>query len=259
MGAGYAAAVFFTHQEPWEGAVSQTRKAKVSAAVKAIRDFYALGRSLPKKQPHKHAYDQGTIDAEARKRGISPDTVRKARQFADPVAGYTPGEVNELCRLITAVQFRQGDDYAVFGRTHLIRLLSVKKHLRAGLQETAIRDGWSTGELEAQISARYGSRRDGGRKRRLPSDALGLLTQVERLCESWRRWVSLVTPGSDQPKGKITTPSLDDLPPGVRRLVREADAAMAKLHEGATNELKSRRPSRAIRHQFRRAEREGGN
>jgi hypothetical protein len=243
-----------------EVAVSQARKAKVAAAVKAIREFYALGRSLPKKQAHRDAYDQGTVEAEAKKRGINPDTVRKARQFADAVAGgYTPAEVNDLCRLIAAVQPGQDDGDAVFGRTHIIRLLSVKKQFRASLQEAAVRKGWSTGELEARIAARYGSRRDGGRKRRLPSDALGLLTQVERMCEGWRRWVALVTPDPERPEGKSKAPSLDDLPPRVRRLVRDADAAMAKLHEAATEELKARRPGRAVRHQFRKAGGEPGD
>lgn len=239
--------------------MSQARKTKVAAAVKAIRDFYALGRSLPRKQAHKDAYDQGTVDAEAKKRGINPDTVRKARQFADPTGGYTPAEVNDLCRLISKVQPGQDDGDAVFGRTHVIRLLSVPKHRRAGLQEAAIRGGRSTGELEARIAAKYGSRRDGGRKRRLPSDALGLLAQAERLCESWRRWVALVTPDPELPEGKSKAPSLDDLPPRIRRLVREADAAVAKLHETATEELKARRPSRAVRHQFRKAGGEAGD
>ena len=239
--------------------MSQARRAKVTAAVRAIRDFYALGQSVPKKQAHKDAYDQGTVDAEAKKRGINPDTLRKARQFADAAGGYTPGEVNDLCRLISTVQPDQDDGDAVFGRTHLIRLLSVPKHRRAALQEAAVRGGWSTGELEARIAARYGSRRDGGRKRRLPSDALGLLTQAERFCESWRRWVGLLSPDPEQLKGKSKAPTLDDLPPRVRRLVQDADAVMAKLHEAATEELKARRPGRAVRHQFRKAEDEAGD
>jgi hypothetical protein len=237
--------------------VSQARSAKVAAAVKAIKDFHGLGLVLPRKQAHKDAYDQGTVDAEARKHGINPDTVRKARQFADPVAGYTPAEVRDLCKLITDVQPDQDDRDGVFSRTHLIRLLSVKKQRRAALQEAAIRKGWSSAELEAQIAARYGSRRDGGRKRRLPGDALGLLAQVEQLCESWRRWLLLVTPRTDQKEAKTSAPTLEDLPPKVRRRVRDADAAVAKLHEATTDELKARRPGRSVRHQFRNTGVEG--
>lgn len=239
--------------------MSRARKAKVAAAVKAIRDFHALGRSLPRKQAHRDAYKQRTIGTEAKKRGLNPDTARKARQFADPAAGYTTAEVRALCQLIRGVQPGQGDECAVFGRTHLIRLLSVTKHRRAGLQAAAVRGGWSTAELEAQIAARYGSRRDGGRRRRLPSDVLGLLAQVERLCESWRRWVALVTPAAAGQASKAAAPSLDGLPADVRRRVRDADAAMAKLHVAATEELTARRPGRTVRHQFREAEGEAGD
>ena len=102
-----------------------------------------------------------------------------------------------LKRVITEVQPDQDDGYAVFTRTHVIRLLSVEA-LPCASSASAIRGGWSTAELEAQIAARYGTRRDGGRKRRFPGDALGLLAQLERLCETWRRWVTLVTPGGGQ-------------------------------------------------------------
>jgi hypothetical protein len=64
--------------------------------------------------------------------------------------------------------------------------------------------------------------------------------------------------GTQQKGTKSKAPSLDDLPARVRRLIREADAAMTKLHEAATDELKARRPGRAVRHQFQKAEGDGG-
>lgn len=60
-------------------------------------------------------------------------------------------------------------------------------------------------------------------------------------------------PGPGAAEGETKAPSLDDLPPGGRRLVKDADAAMAKFHEAATEELMARRPGRAVRHQFRMA------
>ena len=63
-----------------------------------------------------------------------------------------------------------------------------------------------------------------------------------------------MTPGTDQKEAKTSAPTLDDLPPTVRRRVREADAAVAALHRAATDELKARRPGRSVRHQFRKAE-----
>jgi hypothetical protein len=247
-----------TIQDRWEGteaAVSQARKAKVTAAVRAIRDFYALGRKIPPKRSPREAYSQGDLAAAAERLGVPVEIARQARQFANPTHGYTREELDELCELIRRGQPDQADDLPVFGRTHVVRLLTVPKGRRARLQRAAVAGGWSSNRLAYEVGVRFGPRRHGGRKRRLPADALGLLTQVEGLCESWRRWVALVTPDPELPEAKSKAPTLNDLPPRVRRLVRDADVALAKLHEAATNELMARRPDRAVRHQFRKSER----
>ena len=233
--------------------MSKVRRRKITAAVQAIQDFYTLGQSLPRKQTHRDAYNQGTIDAAARKHGRNADTLRKARQFADPVAGYTSEEVEELCRSLRKVQSDQADTKSIFGRTHVIRLLSLKRPKRRRLQEKAIREGWSTAELEAQIAVRYGSRRDGGRKRRVPDDLLGMLAQLEQLCETWRRWHAQVTPETAQQKAAIKKPAPDGFPDQVQRRMHAADTAMAKLHQAVTEELNARQPGRGVRHKFRSA------
>lgn len=231
--------------------MSQTRRQQVAAAVKAIRAFHELGRSLPAKASHKEGYGQGTVTVEAEKHGLNPDTVRKARQFADPVSGYTVSELNALCRSIREVQ--QEQDGAVFGRTHLIRLLSVPKKQRAKVQSLAIESGWSTAELEAHIAARFGSRRDGGRKRRVPSDLQGALVQLEGLCEGWRRWAEAVVgdeSDDQQRKGRKRV----ELPAELFRSVLAATKAIADLHDEVNRELQTRRPRRAVRKRFRAEE-----
>jgi hypothetical protein len=227
--------------------MSQTRRALVAAAVKTVRAFYELGRSLPVKDSHRDGYGQGTVATEAEKHGLNPDTVRKARQFADPRSGYTAAEVNALCRTIRDVQADQ--DGAVFGRTHLIRLLSVPKEEREKVQQSAIEGGWSTAELEAHIATRFGSRRDGGRKRRVPADVLGVLAQLERMCEGWRRWAEAVASDDDahQRRGRKRVELPADLPASVAA----ATKAIADLHEAVNRELQTRRPRRAVRRRFR--------
>src|SRR5438105_3722029 len=129
--------------------MANSRAAKVKAAVEKIREFYALGQEIPPKLAHKQTYDQGVIKAEAQRRHINEDTIRKARQFADSVEGYSPEELEELCSLIEGVQPGQDEGKAIFGKTHLIRLLSVRpKRRRAVLQRLAIKKGWSSAELE---------------------------------------------------------------------------------------------------------------
>jgi hypothetical protein len=225
----------------------------VAAAVKSIEDFYALGRQIPPKLPPGETYGEGDLAAAAKKLCVSVELARQARQFADPEAGYTRKELDELCDLIRQVQPDQADDLPVFGRTHVVRLLTVPKGRRAKLQRAAVAGGWSSNRLAYEVGVRFGPRRHGGRKRRLPADDLGVLTQAEQFCESWRRWVGLLTTDPEQPEGKSKTPSVNDLPPRVRRLVRDANAAMAGLHAAATDELKARRPGRAVRHRFRAA------
>lgn len=231
--------------------MSTTRRAQVQEAVAAIRAFHALGRTLAGRAAPADAQRTVAIEAAAEQHCLNPDTVRKARQFAGPQDGYTRVEVTALCTLIRRVQPGQADGCSVFGRTHLIRMLGVRKQSRASLQSKAVNGGWSVRRLEAEIAARYGSRRAGGRKRRVPTDTLGRLAQVERLCEGWRRWVGLLTP--PPAKGKADPPLLHLISPKVQRQVSVADAAVAELHRVVTAELAVLRPRRAVRFRLRPA------
>ena len=213
-------------------------------AVDSIRELHSIGRSL--NAPASGTEDSGrmSIADVAAREGMNADTVRKARRFADPDEGYTPAELDDLCEQIRRVQGAQAVSKPVFGRTHVLRILSVPERGRKGLQAAAIRGAWSTAELEAEIAARYGSRRDGGRKRRIPADTLGLLAQVEGQCEAWRRWhaaaVDLVA-------------AKDDFPAAVRDRLADAVGAVGRLHRAATDALKTRRPGRGVRRPFREA------
>ncbi len=226
------------------------RKARVATAIKSIRDFHELGRSLPKKTTHRDAYRAGTVDSEARRRGINPDLVRKARQFVDPVSGYSLEEVELLCRTLREIQTKQDESYALFSRSHIVRLLSVQKRKRASLQEAAIRKGWSTSELESKIAARYGIRRDGGRRRRLPVDLLGRIAHLEQMCESWRRWVALATVETE-PDARKSPRTSRAFPPEIQRHIGHASLSIERLQTALTEELADRKPARSTRHRFR--------
>ena len=223
---------------------------RVTAAIKTIREFHALGRSLPKKTSHKDGYGAGMVDAEARKRGVNPDTVRKARQFADPVTGYSREELVKLCLVLREVQTTQDRSKASFTRSHIVRLLSVQKRERAELQNEAILNGWSTAELDSQIATRYGIRRDGGRRRRIPADETGRLANLEQMCESWRRWVDLATVNTQRSIRK-TSRTARTFPAKVRRLIGHASDAIERLQNALTEELAARQPARSTRHRFR--------
>jgi len=231
--------------------VAESRKQKVEGAIKVIKDFHALGLSLPEKQDHKDTYDQDIIKTEAEKKGINGDTLRKARQFADPEDGYSARELKELVKLIREVQLNKDDKLAVFSKTHIIRLVSVPKRWRLSLQKKAIEEGWSTAKLETEIATRYGTRRAGGRKGHVPRDTIGLLTQIEKLCETWRRWLAEVTPEATEDDAEPEHAMLADLPKAIQKQVRSVGAAFAELQKDVTEELKTRKPGRDVRHQTR--------
>jgi hypothetical protein len=229
--------------------MASSRAAKVKAAIETIRRFYALGREIPPKLAHKQSYHQGVIRAEAQHRHINEDTLRKARMFTDPVEGYSRQELNELCRLIREVQSGQDEGKAIFGKTHVIRLLSVRpKRRRAALQKLAIKKGWSSAELEAEIARRFGTRRHGGRRRRIPPDRDDLLVQLEGMCEGWRRWQTELS--REVEEGEEGHASLADLPDTVRRQVKEAGRVLWRLHQAVVGALKDSQPGRAVRQGF---------
>jgi hypothetical protein len=228
--------------------MSTSRRAKVAAVVKSIREFYEIGRSVPAQRPHREVYGEGIIQEEALRRGMNPDTVGKARAFADRVNGYTPAELDDLCRLVREVQPGQDESLAVFTRTHVIRLLSVPKRFRSGIQQKAIANGWSTAELERNIASLFGTRATGGRRRRVPKDVLGKLVQAEGMCETWARWATAVRRQRAAPASRSRPPA--DVPPHVQQLVDAATAAIESLHREVLAELAKLRSSRVPRRRF---------
>lgn len=225
--------------------MTKSRSDRVEEAIEKIEEFYTLGGKIPAKQPYRKTYAHGVIKAEAGRRGVSDDMIRKARSFADQAEGYALGELKELKRLVRRVQPGHDVTKGVFGKTHVIRLLGVPKHRRAALQRRAIEEGWSTAELEAEIARRFGTRRAGGRRRKIPGRVDEVLTQAERLCEAWRRWhAELSIDPETNDKGHLL---LGNLPELLQRLIKQAAAAVSKVQEAVAAELAQRRPGRSPR------------
>jgi hypothetical protein len=185
-----------------------------------LREFHRIGRRSLEREPGKGT--RGTVARHAAEYRLNPDTMLKARKFADPVSGYSPAELEELCR---ACKGRN------FGVTYVIRLLSVPKDggQRAALQRAVLENDWSTSRLDAEIARRFGRRGRGGR---LPSaakslaDPTRLLVHLETHCETWRRLASRLSPAPGGAGGRASEAAL---PPAVRRRYREAVEAVALL------------------------------
>jgi hypothetical protein len=198
--------------------MSMFRARQVEKALKAIRDIHQRG--LPLREGI--GGQVPSVAEEARRRGEKIETLRQARRFA---MAYTPRELDGLCKLIEKVQTSQPQTLSVVGPTHVIRLLSVPSERRTEFLELAATNGWSLGDLERAIKAEFGARRQGGRLRRIPTALPAFLADVDRRCESWRRWWVRLRPSKDTVAGHVTLP---DLPRPVRgRLVAASKAVLA--------------------------------
>ncbi|MFL5329220.1 MAG: hypothetical protein ACJ8C4_09910 [Gemmataceae bacterium] len=174
--------------------MSELRTRDVKHAVAAIKRFHAIGGLAPKTGSPAATYGAKAMKAFAAEHNLNEDTGRKARAFA---AMYSVQDVGRLCRQVeerildAAGRVKPECRHrSVFGRTHLIRLLSVpQKRVREALQHAAIEQGWSLASLESAIAVRFGSRRAGGRAPKVPRTVKELYGQLEQRCESWNRWL----------------------------------------------------------------------
>lgn len=226
-----------------------SRRQKVMEAIQDIRQFYRDGRGIPPKKWHWDVYRKRIIDEEAARLNMNPDTARKARQFVDRETGYTRKDLAELCNLIKSTQLCQDEKKAVFGRTHVIRLLAVeRKEDRRALQRQAIEEAWSLRELEIEITQRFGTRRHGGRRRRIPRGLAEFLTSTEVQCESWRRWrAELSREAKDEDDRHVM---LGDLPRPIQTLIVEVSDQVERLRNATVKELSVIQPGREVRKVF---------
>lgn len=229
--------------------MTKTRRDMVRDAIRDIRKFYTMGRRLPRKQPHRDTYGKGEMAAAAKDRGENEDTIRKARQFADPELGYSRDELNDLCRMIEQIQSTQDGSWSIFTRTHVIRLLSVHpKRSRAALQKQAIENAWGLKELESEIAKRFGSRRHGGRRRRIANDLNAFLVQLENSCEKWRRMCAELTRDAEEPGERHVV--ITELPGDVRKQFEVVTREIGRLHQLVTGALQNAHPRRELRYVF---------
>ena len=218
-------------------------RADVDEAIRQIRAYYRQGKASLKELPGRGGYDVGAIVTQARRlREQEPgnhwsDTkLRKARQLARPKDGYSAPQLNDLCRLLRAHRPH-------FGVAHLGVLVTVRwTDGRKALQKKCIVNDWSKTELEAQIKLRFGSRRQGGRHRRVATDPGQLLVQIDEAADSFLRWYK-VAAGEDE-EGSEEPCALDALSDSVRRRVLAVKSAMDDLRKAVRRQLRVARESK---------------
>jgi hypothetical protein len=184
----------------------------VDQAVKEIRAFHAQGRKSLREQPERGRHGAKEIEAQAEELGWNPTKLRYARLFAHRQEGYSRERLDELCKLLR-------EHRPVFGVTHAADLASVPLAQREEVQRRSIEGNWSRSKLKAEIKKLLGSRRQGGRRRRVSSDPGEVLVQLDQMADTWQRWFRQA---NDEEEAR---PILNRLPIKVRERVRKVDAA----------------------------------
>ncbi|MDB5340534.1 MAG: hypothetical protein JWN70_6153 [Planctomycetaceae bacterium] len=195
---------------------------EVKQAIAKVREFYRLGQGAPTGRNH----GQNLIASHAKKVGLNEDTMRKARVFANPVLGYGQEELNGLIDQLETHVY--SDNGWQFGRTHIVRLISIKdREGRKTLQDEVIDRELTCSELERLIRQRYGARKRAGRRRYLPRRRGELLSEIDHECDRWSRWWQTLKRIDED------TSRFDQLPKGVQAKLREVAKAIEELQKSA--------------------------
>jgi hypothetical protein len=96
---------------------------------------------------------------------------------------------------------------------------------------------------------RFGTRREGGRRRSVPHDLPSFFVQAEKLCEVWRRWVEELSRDPDQVDEEHIR--LADLPLKLRKQITAISGQIWQLHQDVAKELIQLQPGREVREVLR--------
>lgn len=171
--------------------------AKVRTAIRQLQAVYQAGQTILERCPPGR---WKLINREAARRRIHPETARTMRRFA---SRYTPGQVDELCRLCE----RHG---RIIGLTHVNKFAIVTPlPARRKFQARAIAEAWSLAQVEVELRRLRGKTRGTGRKPRMPSSVDEACVWLESMGDRWARWIDHLEAHE--------AIRLADLPPGIRR------------------------------------------
>ena len=189
-----------------------------------IVEFHRIGTASLTARPQKGGYGSRVIEEEAERNGLNPDAMRKARAFAAEATGYNGDELKQLLKAIRENVDAFQERGRAFGRSYIFRLLSVPKAKgeRRKMQAELFANAWSVDELDVAIKARFGNRRQGGRRRRIATGLQGLLAQLDGLCGSWIRLFEEL----ERRTNEVGELSLEDLQSEVRGPVDRATRAI---------------------------------
>ena len=154
---------------------NQTRR-----RIKALKEAHEIGKDVLN-QCTTHS-QPGRISELAAKYGLTRDKCQKLRQLANPKTGYTKQQLEKWYKYFR----KEGLALTV---THFVKLVSVPtRNHRDRLTRKAVKQKWSTQQLQREILKLNGRRMLGGRKPFVATGD-GFASELESQLFSWSQWL----------------------------------------------------------------------
>jgi hypothetical protein len=156
--------------------------------------------------------------------------VRESRFFCRLSQPRLP-KIAQLQRLETLLTLSVKDGHPI-GISFLFKTVSIPNDdgQRSRFEKEMIRNKWSRAEVDRQIRAKFGRRRDAGKRRHVPEDLLGLLSFLETECHGWLRW-----------QGEVG--DTENLPQDLRKKLAAATFKIRALHAAVDRAMRDARAS----------------
>ena len=203
-------------------AVRQDSPDKVERAIRLLERCHQKGQKLADKFPKYARLPRPKQSSAAwfKKEGFgNDDSARKVRQFVDPKQGYSNKDLKRLIGLCRKHE-------RALGFTFVVKLLSVSKEhgVRRDLESELIENGWSMQRFKQELLSRFGRRRRGGKRRHVPSDVAGMLSQLDQMSLSWLKWTQRAFEKDAGEKSLIYS-----LPQDIRESVTRVEGELREL------------------------------
>ena len=148
--------------------------------IESLKKAHEIGKDILR-QCTTHS-QPGRISELAAKYGITRDKSQKLRQLANPKTGYTKQQLEKWYKYFR----KEGLALTV---THFMKLVSVPtRNHRDRLTRKAVKQKWSTQQLQREILKLSGRRMRGGRKPMIVTGD-GFASELESQLFSWSRWL----------------------------------------------------------------------
>ena len=183
--------------------------------IESLKKAHEIGKDILR-QCTTHS-QPGRIIELAAKYGMTRDKCQKLRQMANPKTGYTEKQLKSWYEYFR----REG---LALTLTHFIKLVSVEDgRQRNRLTREAVKQKWSTQQLQREILKHNGRRMRGGRKPVIVTGD-GFASELESQLYSWERWLSYHLEANK------------DIKPKLRKDLNDVKKRLKKIHDTLSNE-----------------------